>query len=303
MSHATPGPLSVTVIGGYLGAGKTTVVNHVLRHAQGRRLAVLVNEFGALPIDADLIEGQDDGVISIAGGCICCSFGDNLIGALMDLAGLSPRPDHILVEASGVAIPSSISASVALLEGFTLAATVVLADAETIQPMAQDAYLGDTILRQLQDADLVLATKTDLAGAPMGWLRGVAPGAEILPVQQGRVQPDILLGPRTDTSPTAQPHSDTLFETMVLPPAAQDVTALAQALATGPFGVIRAKGFVPDPKGQIHLVQIVGQRFDITPGGSNQPNLVCIGLKGQLDRAGLSQRVTHRSNQASVPCG
>ena len=75
----------VTVIGGYLGAGKTTLVNRLLRQANGRRLAVLVNEFGALPIDADLIESQDDNIINIEGGCVCCSYGSDLIAGLRDL--------------------------------------------------------------------------------------------------------------------------------------------------------------------------------------------------------------------------
>ncbi len=69
--------LPVTVIGGYLGSGKTTLVNHLLRHAGSLRLAVLVNDFGELPIDADLIETRGEGVISIAGGCVCCSFGSD----------------------------------------------------------------------------------------------------------------------------------------------------------------------------------------------------------------------------------
>ena len=68
-------PLPVTIISGYLVAGKTTLVNHLLRTAQGRKLAVMVNEFGALPIDEDLIEAKGDDLISIAGGCVCCSFG------------------------------------------------------------------------------------------------------------------------------------------------------------------------------------------------------------------------------------
>ena len=83
--------LPVSVIGGYLGAGKTTLVNHLLRHANGRRLAVLVNEFGDLPIDADLIEAEEDGLISISGGCVCCSFGNDLIAALGDLAKMTLR--------------------------------------------------------------------------------------------------------------------------------------------------------------------------------------------------------------------
>ena len=74
-------PLPVIILGGYLGAGKTTLVNHLLRHAGGRRIAVLGNEFGELPIDEDLIEAKGDDLISIAGGCICCSFGGDLTAA------------------------------------------------------------------------------------------------------------------------------------------------------------------------------------------------------------------------------
>jgi len=93
--------LPVTIIGGYLGAGKTTLVNHLLRHADGTKIAVLVNEFGALPIDADLIEAQDDALISIAGGCVCCSYGNDLVQAMLDLAKLENRPDHLVIESSG----------------------------------------------------------------------------------------------------------------------------------------------------------------------------------------------------------
>ena len=80
----------VTVIGGYLGAGKTTMVNQLLRHAEGRRIAILVNEFGDLPIDEDLIEAEGEDMIAISGGCICCSFGSDLTAALIKLSELTP---------------------------------------------------------------------------------------------------------------------------------------------------------------------------------------------------------------------
>ena len=90
-------PLPVTIIGGYLGAGKTTLVNQMLRQADGQKLAILVNEFGELPIDADLIESRDENVINIAGGCVCCSYGSDLIEALQALelhptTGIAPAP-------------------------------------------------------------------------------------------------------------------------------------------------------------------------------------------------------------------
>ena len=226
--------IPVTTIGGYLGAGKTTLVNQLLRQADGRRLAVLVNEFGALPIDADLIEAQDGDMISIAGGCICCSFGNDLIGALRDLAQLSPAPDHILIEASGVAIPSGIAASVSLLPEYELGAVVVLADVETIEAQAQDAYLGDTILRQLSDADLVLATKGDLVAegkqsGALSWLQEQAPRAGVVAVTNGQVSLDVVLGPRAGFDEiVGAGHADALFRSRVVDaPNPVDVKALS----------------------------------------------------------------------------
>ena len=101
--------IPVTVIGGYLGAGNTTLVNHLLREREGRRIAVLVNDFGELSIDHDLIESKDGNVMRLAGGCvcICCSFGSDLVAALMVMPDMLPRPEHILIETSGVALPGA----------------------------------------------------------------------------------------------------------------------------------------------------------------------------------------------------
>ncbi len=136
--------LPVIVIGGYLGAGKTTLVNRLLRNAGGRRIAVLVNEFGELPIDADLIEGEKDGVIGIAGGCVCCSYGSDLVEGLQALRR-GFEPDILLIEASGVGLPSSIAQTVELVPGYAVRGVVVLLDAERILGQAADPYLADTV--------------------------------------------------------------------------------------------------------------------------------------------------------------
>ena len=159
---ATSEPIPVTVIGGYLGAGKTTLVNHLLRHAGGTRIAVLVNDFGELPIDADLIESKHDDVIGIAGGCVCCEIGSDLVDALRTLAARDPPPQQVLVETSGVALPGAVAGAVGLLPAYRLDATVVLADAETVRERAADRYLGDTVTRQLAEADIVVLNKADL---------------------------------------------------------------------------------------------------------------------------------------------
>lgn len=292
-----PEPVPVTTIGGYLGAGKTTLINATLRHAAGRRLAVLVNEFGALPIDQDLIEAEDGNIISIAGGCICCSFGDDLIGALRDLSALDPPPDHILIEASGVAIPASVAANMSLLPACAPNGVVVLADAETVRTLARDKYLGDTILRQLADADLVVITKTDLvseaeAAAVASWVESVAARAAVFPARQGQVPPDILLGPvEPHAGIAAGHHADALFESIVIPcDQPLDAAALARRLGDSALRLVRAKGFVRDLSGQTFAVQVVGNRWQVSPVSADLPHaIVCIARAGQLDETALAR--------------
>jgi len=154
--------IPVTVIGGYLGAGKTTLVNHLIRNAAGLRLAILVNDFGELPIDADLIEAEDGGVISLSGGCICCSYGNDLAAALVELKQQQNPPDHLIIEASGVALPRGISGTVSLLRDVHLAGTMVLVDSTSVIKLSRDKYLADTIIRQLEDAHCLLLNKFDL---------------------------------------------------------------------------------------------------------------------------------------------
>ena len=87
----------VVLVAGFLGAGKTTVVNHLLAHAEGRRIAAVINDFGAINIDADLITGATDGVVSLSNGCICCSLGSDLLRTLASLLRRDPRPELIVI--------------------------------------------------------------------------------------------------------------------------------------------------------------------------------------------------------------
>ena len=195
-----PAAVPVTVIGGYLGAGKITLINHLLRTANGVRLAVLVNEFGALSIDEDLIEAEDGNIISIAGGCICCSFGDDLSAALMDICAFKPPPDHILIEASGVAIPAVIDNSLTVLAGGQSNGIVVLVDAETVEAAFEDIYIGDAVQRQLAEADLLIVNKLDLIECAEqifleDWLIQKAPLARRVPAKHAKVPLDAVLGP------------------------------------------------------------------------------------------------------------
>lgn len=287
--------LPTTIIGGYLGAGKTTLVNQLLRNADGRRLAILVNEFGALPIDEDLIEAADDDLISIAGGCICCSFGSDLSAALDNMSERHPRPDHIVIEASGVAMPGAIAGSISLLEKLTLAGIFVLADAETIQTQLADEYIGDTISRQLKTADVIVMTKGDLVDdahklATTHTLQSTSPNAALLVANRGSLPIDIILSHYTERSlsaSSAHADSDYLSHAVNAPSDSQlpvkTIQKLAQQIATGGYGVIRSKGFLSDESGKNWLIQTVGQRFEVSPySGKANSQLVLIGLRDRV---------------------
>lgn len=168
-----PESLPTVVLGGWLGAGKTTLLNRWLREAGGLRLAVLVNDFGEISIDADLIVGADGDVISLAGGCICCAVGSDLFGALRRMTARDPRPDLLLVETSGVALPAAVARTVRLVPDIEVRVVVVLVDGLAWHEQLSDRYVADTVRQQVAEADLLVLTKT---GVPYGTPREAASG-------------------------------------------------------------------------------------------------------------------------------
>ncbi len=308
--------LPVVLIAGYLGAGKTTLVNHLLRHAQGRRVAVLVNDFGSINIDAELIAnaaGADNsaGVLSLAGGCLCCSFGDDLVGTLGALALRTPPPDVCLIELSGVAVPASVARTAGLAPTAAVMGTLVVADAEHIQRQAADRYVGDTVTQQLKEADWLMLNKPDLVSAEAlrataAWLQCLAPQARQWAGAVQDVWPEWLLawGAASGAPPAdegdaaarfaARPLSrqgaldqpaEALFEScsQVLP-ADADLHALGARLAAADSGVLRAKALAGG-----HLLQVAGGRWTVTPAQSQSGGcLVMIGLRGRWNPALLT---------------
>ena len=298
------GKIPITLIGGYLGAGKTTLVNHLLRNADGRRLAVLVNEFGELPIDADLIEARDGNLLSISGGCICCSFGSDLLGALMQLKDRADAIDHLLIETSGVALPQSIVQSLSLLPDLTLDGVIVVADAETIEQRAGDRYMSDTVLAQLAHADIILLNKTDLVSRERlekvsNWLNGISPGVRIVPTRNADVPLEIVLGQH----PRRPSHDDITispgrrhtaeYETLSLDiDTPCDAEHLARRLTEA--GLLRAKGFVRGLDGSFASLNVVGRRTSVEPAPAwieGPGRIVCIGLAHQIDPPAISAAI------------
>jgi len=303
LMQQTAPQIPATIIAGYLGAGKTTLVNHLLRNNDGRRFAVLVNEFGELAIDADLIESDEGDLLSLSGGCICCSYGSDLMDALIKLSDRAADLDGLLIEASGVALPGGIVSALSLLPDYRADAVVVLADAETVIEKGQDRYLADTIRRQLDDADVVAINKRDLVSAEalaqvLTWLEAVAPEAKTITVERAEVPLGVLLGARPDEALAEGGHGHTHTEVegfttiKMIPDGTVDADALATALVAPALGVVRAKGFVRDADDNMRTVQIVGRRYEVTeaPAGV-QPGLVAIGPSEQLDSDGIQALV------------
>jgi G3E family GTPase len=312
----TSNPIPVTLIGGYLGSGKTTLINHLLNQAQDHRIAVLVNDFGELAIDAALIETTKDNIISLSGGCVCCSYGNDLSNALLDVLAMDTAPDQIVIEASGVAMPGAIASSLSLIPQLLIHIIIVLANAELIRTQANDRYVGDTIERQLNSADLLVLNKIDLLeseqlGVLQQWVSAHWPATKSVCVENAQLPASIILdtivstdsmgeilaNEIVDKSNRSTAHENkysrqdstllthaSLFSTFKVDvPERVDASTLATLLASEEAQLLRAKGFVQSTDGSIKLLQVVGRRWTTTTAAADSINntglgIVCIGL-------------------------
>ncbi|MEO0654534.1 MAG: cobalamin biosynthesis protein CobW [Pseudomonadota bacterium] len=220
--------LPVTVITGFLGSGKTTLISHLMQNPQGKRLAIVVNEFGDVGVDGDILKScaipdcPAENIMELANGCICCTVADDFIPTIEALMALEPRPDHILIETSGLALPKP------LLKAFdwpdirskiTVDGVIALADAEAVadgrfapnvaavdaQRLADESLDHETPLSevfedQISCADIILLTKPDLAGADGLAAAKAVIAAEaprplpVVEVAEGIVDPRVILG-------------------------------------------------------------------------------------------------------------
>ncbi len=297
--------IPVTIIAGYLGAGKTTLINALLAGDHGRRLAVLVNDFGAVNIDQELIVRHDGDTIALSNGCVCCSIRDALGDALDAVTALRPQPDNIVIEASGVANPEKIAYYGQGWPGLRLDAVVTLADCTSIRERAGDKFVGKLVLRQMAAADFVLLTKTDLIDdathqSVRHWLDNSAAAPSVLEANHGALPVEALLdtGGRNlpiQLSEGTEDHSHAFDSFLFEARRPFERDGLLRALEGWPDAVLRAKGIVHlagDPGHAYHL-QRVGRRCALEAAdawpGAPETRLVMIGPRGQLDGEALSQ--------------
>ena len=220
--------IPVTVITGFLGSGKTTLIRHLMANPQGKRLAILVNEFGTVGVDGDILKSCADAscpaenIVELANGCICCTVAEDFIPTIEALMALPTRPDHIIIETSGLALPKPLLKAFdwpAIRSRITVDGVVTLADAEAVaagrfapdpdavqaQRLADDSIDHETPLRevfedQIACADIVLLSKADLAGeAGLAAARAVIAAESprriaMIAMTEGVIDPRVILG-------------------------------------------------------------------------------------------------------------
>ena len=220
--------IPATVITGFLGAGKTSIIRHLLENANGRRIALIINEFGDIGIDGEILRGcgiegcEDEDILELANGCICCTVADDFIPTMEALLGREKRPDQIVIETSGLAMPKplvkafnwpdirtqvTVDAVVTVVDGPAVAAGLFAADPEAVQAQREDddaleheSPLEELFEEQLGCADMVVINKTDLLEGDgldtvttevAGQLR---PSVKVVTAAHGAVDPAVLLG-------------------------------------------------------------------------------------------------------------
>lgn len=297
--------IPITILSGYLGAGKTTIINRVLSGDPGLRVAVLVNDFGAINIDANLIAAEEEDRISLTNGCVCCSIGDDLGAALDTQAARDTPPEHVLLEASGVAEPKRIAMHAGYWPGFELDALIVAVDAETVRNRVDDKFVGRLVRSQIASAELIALTKTDLIGPEatrdvIRFLRTLTTDIRIIETPGGAMPTDLMFGntttpvrlPLAATADAEDTQHDQLQSRTWVPETPLSQDRLETTLATLPSFVHRVKGFFYSAvTGRMILLQVVGRRFSFSaaPEGS-QAGLVIIGtgtsseMDAQMDR-------------------
>jgi G3E family GTPase len=262
----------VVLLGGYLGSGKTTVINEMLARTD-RPIAVMVNDVGEINIDAKLITKQDGDTLDLTGGCVCCSLKNGFLEAFDQLRSRPTPPELVVVELSGIANPAA-AAGLASTPGFVLDSVVVLVDLDQFLSFEDESsVVADAVRSQVAAADVLLLTKRDLVDdAKVEQVRTrvdeLAPQTRVIMADSAHATAGLVgLGTRRPILEVGQ--GATLFDqhqTSLIPIDGAILRAdLDVLLDSLPETTIRAKGIVQVETGELLLVQIVGKRRTVEP--------------------------------------
>jgi G3E family GTPase len=316
----------ITILTGFLGAGKTTLLNRILTGDHGLRVGVLVNDFGSINIDAELVVGVDGNLMSLANGCVCCQIRDDLIESVAALLERPERIEYILLEASGVADPGGLFITFNdpnLRDRIRLDSIICVVDADQVFAHPEYPPLLELKLHQVGFADMLILNKVDLAGSEQvekvrGWLDDHFSRLRIVETNYCEVPYEILLGvgrfdpARTALNAHAGEHNCTdrtchdddhghdhskIFSTWSYE-TDQPLTleALRETVRKLPGTFYRAKGVVytTDAPHRRAVLQVVGRRVDISlqeEWGDRTPHtqIVAIGAAGKVDPSQLEE--------------
>jgi len=305
VQRAADASLPLTVIGGFLGAGKTTLLNRLLAAPHGRKIAVLVNDFGKINIDAALIRSRTDDMISLTNGCACCSLAGDLTKTLIALAQREEPPEAIVLEASGLADPRGIAQVALANPALRLDGLLTVVDAETFGALSDDDATRRPFLAQLSAADLVVLNKLDLVDAGQrdaarAWLTTQVPGRPIVDAVNGEIPVELALGLAStrnvlDEAATSPEHVQGFDSWSLTSNSPLDAFRLRGFLAALPGRLLRAKGILQLSDDPAHrtVYQRVGSRSSLErsePWGDETPcsRLVLIGPAGLMDRGEIA---------------
>ncbi|WP_170386283.1 CobW family GTP-binding protein [Ruegeria atlantica] len=308
--------IPVTIISGFLGSGKTTVLNHILSESHGVRAAVLVNDFGAINIDAKLVVGVEGETVSLANGCICCNIRTDLIDACKNILARTELPEAIIVETSGVSDPLEVVHTFddpALQNVLTIGGILAVVDAEQF-PVLQTGEVRNLARNQIHASDIVILNKTDLVDTNQlkktrDLILEVSPTARLYQTVNGRVPSSLVFdfGDQfasaadkmgSQTGNPAHSHIYEQFDTFHWSSNRQmSLTCLKKLAETLPDEIYRAKGIVhlEELPGYRVSFQMVGKRYnfqEIDLWGQDTPNtdIVVIGSTGVFDKACLNDQ-------------